>query len=155
LDKYNIDLIVHEATADFTGDIYILTLRLLKDDDWVLIYLDGIMQIFIRNDKKYSDIINKYKKPKELVYDEIMLETAYLVKKKITRSAAYSSLAFSLIMKGKEEDAKKMIDAALALNKKDLVVHFCNAYLALKEKDRKMVDQDFEKTSYVKKQLAE
>jgi hypothetical protein len=155
LDKYNIDLIVHEATADFTGDIYILTLRLINDDDWVLIYLDGIMQIFIRNDKKYSDIINKYKKPKELVYDEIMIETAHLVKKKITSSAAYSSLAFALIMKGEEEDAKKMIEAALALNKKDLVAHFCNAYLALKEKDRKMVDHNLEKASYATKQLAE
>jgi hypothetical protein len=135
--KYNIDLIVHEATADHTGEIFPLTLRLFKDDEWVLIYLDGSVQIFVRNKEKYSEIINKFKKPKELIYDEIILETARLVKRKTTFSTAYSSLAFALMMKGKEEDAKKMIDAALDLEKKDLVALFCNAYLALKEKSNK------------------
>lgn len=147
LKQYNIDLIVHEATADYIGQIYPLTLRLLKDDEWVLIYLDGIMQIFIRNDEKYSDIIKKFKKPKELIYDEIILETAPKVKKKITFSTPLSSLGFALMMKGIEEDAKKMIEAALELDKKDLVAHFCNAYLALKQKkkDSKNSGQTIEK----------
>ncbi|MEW6001037.1 MAG: hypothetical protein AB1638_00070 [Nitrospirota bacterium] len=137
LKRYNIDLIVQEATADYTGAIFPLILRLLKDDEWVLIYLDGVMQIFIKNDVKYSEIIKKYKKPKELIYDEIILETSPLVRKKITYSTPYSSLAFALMMKGKEEDAKKMIEAALELDKKDLVANFCNAYLALKRKNSK------------------
>jgi Tfp pilus assembly protein PilF len=58
-------------------------------------------------------------------------------------------------MKGKEEDAKKMIDAALELDKKDLVANFCNAYLALREKNVDNSAHALRKTSYVTKQLAE
>jgi hypothetical protein len=134
VEQYKIDLIVHEATADFSGTLYPLTLRLLKDDDWVLIYVDGTMQIFVRNMGKYSKMIERFRKPKELIYDEIILETIPSVRKKITVSAPYSSLAFALMMKGKEEDAKKMIDAALALDRNDLVANFCISYLVLKQK---------------------
>ncbi|MEW6214872.1 MAG: hypothetical protein AB1478_06670, partial [Nitrospirota bacterium] len=157
LKQYNIDLIVHEATTDYTGEIFPLTLRLLKDDEWVLIYLDGTMQIFIKNDKKYSEIIKKFKKPKELIYDEIIFETAQLVINKITYSTPYSSLAFALMMKGKEEDAKKMIAASLELDKKDLVANFCNAYLALKQKqkDSKNSGHNFKKVLHVTKKMAE
>ncbi|NWF51828.1 MAG: hypothetical protein HXY47_01945 [Nitrospirae bacterium] len=136
LGKYNIDLIVHEATADYTGQIFPLTLRLLKDNEWVLIYLDGSVQIFVRNTEKYAEIIKKFRKPKELVYDEIILETAPLVKTKTTFSMPYSSLAFALMMKGLDAEARKMINAALELNEKDLVANFCNAYLALREKNK-------------------
>lgn len=134
LDRYNIDLIVHEACTDFTKEIYPLTLRLIKDDEWVLIYLDGTMQIFVRNREKYSNIIKKFKLPKEFIYDEIILETLPLVSKGVPISTPYSSLAFALMMKGKDETAKKMIDAALELDKNDLVANFCDAYLALKQK---------------------
>lgn len=134
LNKYNINLIVHEACAPFTKELYPLTLRLIKDDEWVLIYLDGTMQIFVRNREKYSNIIKKLKLPKEFIYDEIILETMPLVSKGVPISTPYSSLAFALMMKGKDETAKKMIDAALELDKNDIVAHFCNAYLFLKQK---------------------
>ncbi len=39
-------------------------------------------------------------------------------------------------MKEEYKDAKKMIEAALALDEKDIVANFCNAYLALKQKAR-------------------
>lgn len=133
LDRYNIGLIVHEACTDYSWEIYPLTLRLLKDDDWVLIYLDGTMLIFVRNKEKYADIIKGFKKPKELIYDEIILETVPVVSKGVPISSPYSSLAFALMMKGKDDDAKKMIDAALELDKKDVVANFCDRYLSLKQ----------------------
>jgi hypothetical protein len=133
LRKHNIDLIVHEATSDITNAIFPLTIRLLKDEEWVLIYLDGNVQIFIRNVEKYSGIIEKFKKPKELIYDEIIFETVRSVRRKTIYSTSYSSLALALVMKGKDEDAKKMVDAALELEKKDLVALFCDAYLTLKK----------------------
>ena len=132
LEQHNINLIVHEACSQFTKELYPITLRLLKDDKWALIYLDGKMLIFVRNIEKYSAIVKKFRLPKELIYDEIILETVPLVSKKVPISTTYSSLAFALMMKGKDEDARKMIDAALALDKNDLVAHFCNAYLALR-----------------------
>jgi tetratricopeptide (TPR) repeat protein len=135
LEEYNIDLIVHEACVPYTLKIYPLILRLIKDDEWVLIYMDGTMQIFVRNKEKYLEIIRKFRLPKELIYDEIILETAPLVSERVPTSSPYSSLAFALMMKGKDEDARKMIDAALELDKNDIVAHFCTAYLALKQKN--------------------
>ena len=134
LKQYNIDLIVHEAGDQFTKKIYPLILRLIKDDEWTLVYLDGKMLIFVRNNQEYSDIIRKYRLPKKLIYDEIILETIPLVRRVPTISAPYSSLAFAFVMKGEDEKAGKMIDAALELEKNDLVAHFSMAYLALKQK---------------------
>jgi len=132
LEQYKIDLIVHEACEQFTKEIYTLTLRLIKDDEWTLIYLDGKMLIFVRNNEKYSGIIKKYRLPKELIYDEIILETMPLVSRGPTVSTPYSSLAFAFVMKGEDKKAEKMSDAALELNQNDLVAHFSMAYLALK-----------------------
>ncbi len=151
LDQYNIDLIVHEACSDYKKDLYPLTLRLLKDEDWVLIYLDGTMQIFVRNKEKYSNIIKKFKLPKELIYNEIILETIPLVSNKVTISTPYSSLAFALMMKGKDQYASKMINAALELDDKDLVANFCKAYLALKQKYGINSAHVFKQASYVTK----
>jgi hypothetical protein len=133
LEQSNIDLIVHEACNQFSKEIYPLILRLIKDDEWTLIYLDGKMLIFVRNKEEYSDIINKYRLPKEQIYDEIILETLPLVRSGPTISAPYSSLAFAFVMKGEDEKARKMLDAALDLDKNDLAAHFSMAYLALKQ----------------------
>lgn len=132
LDQYNINLIVHEACVPYTKDLYPLVLRLLKDDEWVLIYLDGTMLVFVRNTEKYSGLIKKFKLPKELIYDEIIFEALPFVKRRVPSSPPYSSLGFAYMMIGSNESAKIMIDAALALDKNDFVAHFCNAYLALR-----------------------
>lgn len=133
LEKYNIDLIVHEACGQYQKEMYPLTLRLIKDDEWTLIYLDGKMLIFARNTEKNLGIVKKYRLPKELIYDEIILETEHLVSSAPTISAPYSSLSLAFAMKGQDEKAKTMIDAALELNKDDLVAHFSMAFLALKQ----------------------
>lgn len=134
LEKYNINLIVHEACSHFTKELYPIVLRLIQDDEWALIYFDGTMLIFIKDIEKYSDIIKQYKLPKTLVYDEIIFEAIPAVSQRSTISTPYSSLAFAFMMKGRESDARKMIDAALELDQNDLVANFCNAYLVLKQK---------------------
>jgi hypothetical protein len=133
LEQYNINLIVHEACSHFTKELYPIILRLIQDDEWALIYLDGTMLIFIRDVEKYSDIIEKYKLPKTLIYDEIIFETMPVVSQRATTSTPYSSLAFAFMMKGRETDSKKMIEAALELNQNDLVAHFCRAYLSINQ----------------------
>lgn len=133
LNEYKIDIIVHEACSDYNKELFPLILRLLRDDDWVLVYLDGTIMIFVRNEKRYSTIIEKFKKPKKLIYDQIIFETAPFVTEKVPISTPYSSLAFAFMMKGKNDEARKMINAALELNNKDIVAHFCSAYLALKQ----------------------
>lgn len=134
LKQYNIDLIVHEACAHYSKEIYPLILRLLKDDEWVLIYLDGEMLIFLRNKEKHSEFIKKYKLRKELIYDEIILETLPLVKKASATPDPYSSLSLAYAMKGEDDKALTMIEAALELNSNNLVANFSKAYLLLKQK---------------------
>ena len=133
LDKYKIDLIVHDACDFFSGQVYALTLRLLQDNDWILIYLDGNTMIFLRNKPEYKNIIEKFRKPKELIYTEIILETATLVKFRTTSSMPYSSLALALLAQDRIEEAEKMVEASLALDKKDVVANFSHAYIALKK----------------------
>lgn len=136
LEQHNINLIVHEACGQFTKELYPITLRLLRDDKWALIYLDGSMLIFVRNIEKNSAIIKKFSLPKELIYDEIILETVPFVSRRVAISTPYSSLAFALMMKGKYAEARIMIDAALALDKNDLTANFCEAYLVLRQKEQ-------------------
>ena len=75
-------------------------------------------------------------KPKELIYDEIILETTLSVRKKLPLSTPYSSLGFALMMKGKYVDARRMLDAALAIDNNNLVANFSQAYLALESRQK-------------------
>lgn len=137
LKENNIDIIVHKATEDFDSSIYPLTLRLLKDEDWVLIYFDGKMQIFLRNKEQYADIIKKFKKSKESIYDEIIFEAIPKIRENSVLPSAYSSLAFALMMKENYKDAAKMTKAALELDKNNFMANFCDSYLALVEARKK------------------
>lgn len=134
LDDYEIDLIVHQACMDYTSTIFPLTLRMLTDDEWVLIYFDSTMQIFIRNKEKYAEIIKKHRKPKKFIYDEIIMEAYPSVRQRIPSSSPYASMAFALAMKGKASDARKMVEAALELDEKDIIANFTDAYLTLMQK---------------------
>lgn len=136
LDQYKIDLIVHEACQQYSKGVFPLILRLVKDDAWSLVHLDGQMLIFIRNKDEYADVIRKFRLPKALIYDEIILETLPVVRTAPSLSSPYSSLSFAYLMKGEDEKAKKMIDAALEIDKNDILAHFGMAYLALKQYDK-------------------
>lgn len=137
LNHYKIDIIIHEACNFFTGEISPLILKLMKDDEWSLIYLDGNVLIFLRNKPEYENILEKFRKPKELVFTEIIMEASSLARLRAPYSGSYASLAFALIVQDRIEEAKKMADASLALNKKDIVANLSNAYIALKENKMK------------------
>ena len=137
LDQYKIDIIVHEACSFFTGEIFPLIPRLLKDGGWSLVYLDGNVLIFVRDKPEYKDILEKLKIPKESVFTEIILEVSPYVRSGVPHAAFYSSLALALVEQNRLGEAKKMIDAAFALDKKDITANIANSYLVIKENSLK------------------
>lgn len=133
LDHYKIDIVAHEACSFFTGEIFPLILRLMKDDEWSLIYLDGNVVIFVRNKPEYKDILEKLRIPKESVFAEIILEVSPYVRSRVPAPAFYSSLALALVEQNRLEEAKKMIEAAFALDKKDITANIASSYVLIKE----------------------
>lgn len=131
LDERGIDIIIHEACNFYTGDMYALVLRLIRDERWKLVHSDGKALIFVRDVPRFKDLIEKYGMNKEKIYDEIGMENASQVGR--LHPATYSSLAFALSMKG---NSGKIVDEylrhALYLNPKDLQSVLVEAFLKLK-----------------------
>lgn len=137
LMRHNIDLIIHEATNVFSGEMYALPLWLMKDDEWKLIYLDGRVLIFVRDIPRFQDVIKRFSLDKSKVIDEIGMENSPRLGS--TQSGVYSTLAFALLMKGNSYDvARKYIKQALYLDPKNTTASYLEAYLSLKdEKDKR------------------
>lgn len=133
LKKYDIDLIIHEATNFFSGEMYALPLKLIKDDEWKLIYLDGRVLIFVRDIPRFRDVIERFSLDKSRVFDEIGMENS--PKLGSLHPGIYTSLAFALLMKGNSDAVvRKYIKQALYLDPNDLVASYMQAYMALKDK---------------------
>ncbi len=130
---HDIEVIVHEASNCFTGELYVLPLALIRDEEWKLVYSDGRALIFVKDIPKFRDIIDRYELPKEQVYDEIGMENATRVGS--FHSEVYSSLAFALLMKGgSEEAAEKFIRHALDLKPRNVFASYLEALLQLKRR---------------------
>ena len=132
LMRHNIDLIIHEATNYYSGEIYPLPLRLIKEDDWKLIYLDGKVLIFVRSVPRFRDVIERFGLDKSRVIDEIGMENAPKVGS--LHSRVYSSLAFALLMKGNSDEVVgNYIKQALYLDPKSMTAAYVQAFMKLKE----------------------
>jgi len=135
LTRYDIDIIVHEASNLFSGSLYPLVLRLASDKDWRLIYSDGIVLVFVRDVAKFGNLISKYELDKKRIYDEIGIENVNKVGR--AHSAIYSSLAFALLMKGgADKIIEEYIAHALYLEPDDLLANYLEAFLKLKKAER-------------------
>lgn len=133
LREYNIDIIVHEASNFYTGELYPLSLCLIKNAEWKLVYSDGKVMIFVRDIPKFKYLITKYEMKKEKVYDEIGMENAPRLGS--LHSRVYSSLAFALLMKGGSDKlAEEYIKHALYLDPKDIFASYLEAFLKIKKR---------------------
>ncbi len=129
LDKYKIDIIFHRAVSPFSGNIYPLTLRLINNNKWELIYFDGSTTIFVRNIEKFRDIIRKHGKDKTRIFDEIILENLPI------RNKSYASIAYSFIMTGYYKLGEEFTEKALQANENDQLANFCKILLQLQKTD--------------------
>jgi hypothetical protein len=71
LDHYNINFVLLD-TLDVHGTVPKLLLTLAEDEEWAPIYCEPIAIIFIKNVPENRDIIKKFKRPKEDVYNTVI-----------------------------------------------------------------------------------
>jgi hypothetical protein len=112
LEKYEIDFIVGRISHPNSGMLYPLFLKLMYDDNWKLIYMDGNAVVMIKDNHRNDEIIRKFPPiDKTLLYDQAIRET-------ITKNSAnaYETLAFAFLMKGEVKNAEKFAHHALMMN---------------------------------------
>lgn len=119
LYRYKINFIIHDACNIFYGDIWPFILKLMNDREWELVYMDGRALIFVRNIKENRRLIEKFRLPKERVYDEIILEAMKGMSKGLKLSGFYTSMGLALIGKGDYQKAKMSLLKAVQINPKD------------------------------------
>jgi hypothetical protein len=71
LSAYDIKSIITPAINPYTGDIFPLVRGLYNDDEWILVYLDGVAMIFVRKSYYHTSL------PKVYVYKQVLDEASY------------------------------------------------------------------------------
>lgn len=132
LKKYEIDFIVGRATHPLRGALYPIFLKLMNDDTWKLIYMDGNSIIMINDNGKNDEILKRFRPlDKTLLYNQAVLENRFS-----EDELAYETVAFALLMKGEYEMAERYAKDALKLNKNLRIARASLEYINLKKKEK-------------------
>lgn len=119
LRRYRVELIITPACNYISGNLYPLIPKIMNDKEWVLIYMDGKVLVFIKNSKENLEFIKRYRIPKERVYDEIIMEAKRGIDRNGRISGFYASLGYGLVGKGKYKMARTAYEKAFRLNPAD------------------------------------
>jgi len=71
LDAYGINSIITPAINPYTGEIFPFIRSLYRDDRWVLLYIDGVAMVFVRDE--YAS----HRLPKSAIYEEVLYEISF------------------------------------------------------------------------------
>ena len=136
LEEHHIEVILHEATNVYTGELFPIALRLFLAKEWRLVYFDGKVMIFVKDIPRFRNVIKKYGVAKEKIFDEIGMENAPRLGRTI-QPRVYSSVALALLMKGAPDSSvEKYVRHALFLDPKDLMASYLDAFLTLKRANK-------------------
>jgi hypothetical protein len=72
LDHYKIRILLLSQTTQY-GDVTPLVLRLMDDARWVPVFCDPMSVVYVRNVPENSEIIRKFRKTNEVVYNSILV----------------------------------------------------------------------------------
>lgn len=106
LNHYKINF-VFIPPMDLYGNVFPLALELVENEKWVPIYLDHMGIIFIRNKAENSDIISKYKVPKDFIYNALIAKYAASAINDRINPRFVVSLGYIFSKSGRHEDALK------------------------------------------------
>jgi len=125
IEKYKIDFIVGRISHPRSGMLYPLFLKLMYDDNWKLIYMDGNALVMIKDNHKNDSVMRKFPPiDKTLLYDQAIKET-------ITKDSvnAYETLAFAFLMKGDIRNSEKFARNALSMKNNLKIASACIQYI--------------------------
>gem|GEM_PF-5822405 len=71
IDVYNIKSIITPAINPYNGEIFPLVRWLYRNDDWLLVYLDGVSMVFVKRQYFHTSL------PKIYIYKEVLDEVSY------------------------------------------------------------------------------
>lgn len=115
LNRYGIELVVTYSINRHQGKVFPLISALLEDDEWQLIYLDRNSLIFIRDIPVNRELIGRFRKPKNMVYDQIILEA--MDKVSVSQNPAlYITIAEAFSMKKMFQEAAIAYRQAITLD---------------------------------------
>lgn len=121
LEKYDIDFIVGRMSQPGSGQLFPLFLKLIHNDTWKLIYMDGNAVIMVKDNNKNDEILRKFPpRDKRLLYDEAILENVHN-----NSPSAYETLSYAFLMRGDKTNAELFAKNALYLDKNLKIARVC------------------------------
>jgi hypothetical protein len=115
LDAYGTDVILISAVST-AGILHPLADRLYMDSGWELVFADGKSMLFVRNVQAYSEIIRKYRLPKDHIINEIIAECEFGILETPATLGYYELLGYIYMRKNQYHDALTMFEKYLSMN---------------------------------------
>ncbi len=112
LNHYNINVIVF-SPMDIFGSILPLVTKILDEDDWVPVSLNVMAIVFVRDIPENKEIIEKFRKSKEQVYNVMIVRTSMTAQTYRQNPQYLESLGDIFVKIGKKDDAVKAYKLAL------------------------------------------
>ncbi len=106
IEHYKINVIVFNPLGVY-GDIIRIIPKLLDDDQWVPVSVDVMAIVFVKNVPENRDVIEKYRKPKDDVYNMAIMRAIIAGQHYKDNPRYLVSLAEIFLKMGKKDDAIK------------------------------------------------
>ncbi|SPQ00030.1 membrane hypothetical protein [Candidatus Sulfobium mesophilum] len=112
LEHYRINLIVFNP-LDIYGNVLPLTMKLLDDDNWVLVFSDINTFIMLKNVPENEQIIKKFRKTNDELYNSIIVKASFYAQSNKGNPLVMEALGDIFEKMGKTDDAIKAYKYAL------------------------------------------
>ncbi len=122
MKAYNINFIITYSVNDFSGKLIPIIPFIMNDPEWLFVYMDNNSLIFVKESPENSGIIEKYSMPKKWVWNEVITEAAYKVKKVPEKTNFYITMGDAFFAKQDFQDARTMYLKAREFNPSNPVV---------------------------------
>lgn len=104
LDHYNID-IIFITYLDVHGTVLPLVFKLTESEKWVPVYSDTMAVVYVRNNGRNKDAIEKFRVAPDYIYDEVIYKSAFAAMSNKTSPRALMSLGETFYNLGRLKDS--------------------------------------------------
>lgn len=112
LEHYRINMIVF-SPLDIYGDVLPLIMKLADDDSWALVFSDINTFIMLKNVPENKQIINKYRKTNDELYNGIIAKASFFATSNKGNPLIMEAMGDIFLKMGNKDDAVKAYNYAL------------------------------------------